>query len=113
MGIEDPSDVTELCYFDPPSPYEGDFNLGCPFIYVPEIGFVKGVDEYKMIFGDEAGEAFQSLVMYCECFQGFELGCAAKIPHGPPASTNPQTEVIVNGYSEFIPFSSPGDRADY
>jgi len=112
--IEDPSDVTDLCYFDPPS-NEGDFNLGCPFIYLPEIGFVKGVDEYKVIFGDEAGVAFQSLVMYCECFQGFELGCAAKIPHGPPATTRETltSQVIVNGYSEFIPFSTPADRADY
>mmetsp|Transcript_3658 Transcript_3658/g.6690 ORF Transcript_3658/g.6690 Transcript_3658/m.6690 type:complete len:450 (-) Transcript_3658:141-1490(-) len=118
--IESPSDVTDLCYFNPPNEEDEDFNFGCPFVYVPDMGFIKGVDGYVEIFGEEAGEAFQSLVMYCECYQGFELGCAAKIPHGPPTTTKEYEdaegepkEVLVNGYSEFIPFSTPADRADY
>lgn len=106
--VAEPSDVTDLCYFMPPDERNQDFNFGCPFLFVPELGFVQGEEEYVEIFGEDAGVAFQSFVMYCQCYQGFELGCAAKIPHGPPAPSE-----SVNGYSEYIPFSTPDDRAEY
>ena len=82
--IERPSDVTDLCLFVPPDADDEDFNFGCPFLYVPDLGFLRGSEEHVEVLGEEAGEAFQSLTMYCQCHQGFELGCAAKIPHGPP-----------------------------
>mmetsp|Transcript_36085 Transcript_36085/g.77799 ORF Transcript_36085/g.77799 Transcript_36085/m.77799 type:complete len:419 (+) Transcript_36085:96-1352(+) len=106
--VTEPSDVTDLCYFMPPDEQNQDFNFGCPFLFIPGLGFVQGEEEYVEIFGEEAGVAFQSFVMYCQCYQGLELGCAAKIPHGPPAPSE-----SVNGYSEFIPFSTPDDRAEY
>jgi len=113
--ISDPSDVTELCAFSPPEEGSDDFNFGCPFIYLPEEGFLQGDDQYINLFGEEPGIAFNSLVLYCQCHHGFDMGCAAKIPHGPPTSTVEYEEksVTVNGYSEFIPFSDPGTRADY
>ncbi|KAL7530792.1 hypothetical protein ACHAXR_003679, partial [Thalassiosira sp. AJA248-18] len=116
--ILEPSDVTELCEFNPPE--EGDDpNFGCPFLFVPDIGFLEG-EEFVEVLGEEPGKAFESLVFYCQCHQGYDLGCAAKIPHGPPASTASYTdsegntkEVMVPSYSEYIPFSTPADRAEY
>lgn len=119
--VTKPSDVTDLCEFMPPTKKEKDFNFGCPFLYVPEFGFLEGEEEYVAIFGEEAGMAFQSFVLYCQCHQGFELGCAAKVPHGPPTTTREYTSlstgememVTVNGYSDFIPFGKPADRIEY
>jgi len=93
-------------------------NFGCPFIYYPPMGFIKGEEQYVDIFGEKVGEAFQALAMYCECYQGYELGCAAKIPHGPPTTMQeyPErtpSEVIVPSYSEYIPVSTPGERTEY
>jgi len=113
--IETPSDVTKLCAFVPPTDDSDDYNFGCPFLFIPGMGFLQGEEEYIELLGEAAGTAFNSLVLYCQCHQGFDLGCAAKIPHGPPTSTTEyvEKEVLVNGYSEFIPFSTPADRADY
>lgn len=117
-NISTPQDVTDLCEFVPPN--DMDPNFGCPFVYLPWMGFLEGED-YEMIFpGEEPGVAFNSFVKYCQCHQGYELGCAAKVPHGPPtgremyedAAGEPK-EVIVNSYSEFIPFGTPADRAEY
>ncbi|KAL9184872.1 hypothetical protein ACHAXT_002649 [Thalassiosira profunda] len=122
--VESPADVTDLCFFEPPNEPE-DNNLGCPFFYIPNndmgipSGFLTTEEEYVDTLG-EAGPAFWQLLLYCQCYQGFELGCAAQIPHGPPtsmvqyASTDgTQKDVLANGYSEFIPASTPGERAEY
>ena len=123
--INKPSDVTDACSFIPPTETLGDFNLGCPFLYIPNdpdssspdgFGFVEGVQGYDQVFNDEAvAEAFNSFALYCSCYQGFDLGCASKIPHGPPEKKVEYAtgEVTVNGYSEFIPYSSPSTRAEY
>lgn len=113
--IDTPSDVTDLCAFVPPEDEEDDYNFGCPFLFIPPLGFIQGEEEYIDILGEEAGMAFNSLVLYCQCYQGFDLGCADKIPHGPP-TTEKEYEtktVLVNSYSEFIPFSTPAVRAEY
>mmetsp|Transcript_27146 Transcript_27146/g.65221 ORF Transcript_27146/g.65221 Transcript_27146/m.65221 type:complete len:697 (-) Transcript_27146:284-2374(-) len=113
--VRTPEDVTELCEFMPPEEDDDDYNFGCPLMYIPTLGFIRGQEEYMELLGDEAGEAFNSLVLYCACHQGFELGCAAKIPHGPPTSTisYETSDATVNGYSEFIPHSTPSARAEY
>lgn len=117
--IEEPSDVTELCDFFPPME-DDPTNFGCPFLYTPDIGFFQG-DDYVNELGEEPGTAFESLVLYCQCYSGHEQGCAAKIPHGPPTSVMTYTddagevtkEVLVPSYSEYIPHSTPGERAEY
>ena len=121
--IETPSDVTDLCAFFPPDEGEPP-NFGCPVLYAPDVGFVSG-DEYEEVLSPpEAASAFESLELYCNCYSGLELGCAAKIPHGPPTSSKVYEyvtsdgeqvtkEVIVPGFSEYIPASTPGERAEY
>lgn len=121
--IKTPADVTALCRFVPPESVF-DANFGCPFLYIPEyFGFLSSEEEYKEIFSeplnpnpDLDGEAFWNVVKYCQCHQGYDLGCAAKIPHGPPTtvvSYEDTGDKMVNGYSEFIPGSTPADRAEY
>ena len=103
----------------------GDFNLGCPFLYIPNnpnstspdgFGFVEGVQGYDQIFNNKTvATAFNNFALYCSCYQGYDLGCASTIPHGPPIKTVEYAsgEVTVNGYSEYIPYSSPYTRSEY
>lgn len=112
--IKTPSDVTDLCYFRPPKE-PAEYNLGCPFVYSPTFGFPEG-EEYVEYLGGN-GTTLESLAQYCECYQGIELGCAMKIPHGPPSSRvvypDVMKSVVVNGYSEYIPYSTPAVRVEY
>ena len=118
--IDKPSDVTALCSFAPPTS-SNEYNLGCPFIYLPAdvppgLGFVSGKSEYQMVFGPDQGDAFNAFALYCECYEGYDLGCAGRIPHGPPTSEHVygmNKVAHVNSYSEFIPYSTPSVRAEY
>jgi len=115
FGIEKPGDITETCYFEPPE--EGfEYGLGCTnIIFLPGVGFTTNATEADSSLTPEEQEAFDAIVQYCDCFNAYEQGCAAAIPHGPPSSTVDfgMGEVGVNSYSEFIPFSSPAARAEY
>mmetsp|Transcript_11663 Transcript_11663/g.21963 ORF Transcript_11663/g.21963 Transcript_11663/m.21963 type:complete len:390 (-) Transcript_11663:195-1364(-) len=114
--LEEPSDVTTLCEFFPAP--EEPFNFGCPIFFTPDDGFLTP-DFFLSIGNVLAAQAYNALTKYCECYQGYELGCAGKIPHGPPLSTVDYGETSVSGevfipsYSEYIPFSTPATRADY
>ena len=106
--VETKEDIIELCDFVPEEP----FNFGCPILLSEEIGFLTPEDfENKTV-----AEAYSTLTKFCECHAGYDLGCAGKIPHGPPRSTYSYSEdnqVYVPSYSEYIPFSSPTSRAEY
>ena len=111
--ITSPSDVTKTCSFYPTA----GFNFGCPFIYFPPFfGFLDSEEMYQSAVDDVAiGTAFWSLVLYCQCYQAFDLNCAAKVPHGPPSAVASYDigDKFVNSYSEFIPSSTPEKRLEY
>ena len=112
-AITSPSDVTKTCSFYPTA----GFNFGCPFIYFPPFfGFLDSEEMYQSAVDDAAiGTAFWSLVLYCQCYQAFDLNCASKVPHGPPSAvaTYDIGDRFVNSYSEFIPSSTPEKRLQY
>ncbi|KAL7470534.1 hypothetical protein ACHAXS_010785 [Conticribra weissflogii] len=114
--LTEPSDVTALCDFFP-VPVE-PFNFGCPIYFTPDDGFLTP-DFFNSIGNEIAAEAYTALTKYCECYQGYELGCAEKIPHGSSPSTfsygigQNSREVFIPSYSEYIPFSTPASRAEY
>ena len=132
--INKPSDVTKHCSFMPPL-NEEHINYGCPFIYDPNnpmadeptgYGFVEGEKEYQMYWKKILGEdsepvqrfatAYNSMAQYCQCYQGYDMGCASRIPHGPPTQetlymNGPAT---VNGYSEYLkPDGTTSERAEF
>lgn len=110
--VTSPSEITAACAFDPTNA----FNYGCPFVYTTYWGFIDSEELYQAGFDNDAvGSAYWSFVLYCQCHQAFDLGCAAKIPHGPPSAFI-DYEIgtkVVNSYSEFIPASTPEKRLDY
>lgn len=107
FNVTQPTDVMKLCKFEPP-PVPGP-NFGCSFVYDPTFGFIK--DFTGLINPEELADAFTQINLYCECYQGYELGCASTVPHGPPTTIIDGTET--SSYSEFIPFSTPAKRAEY
>ncbi len=111
--VTSPSEITAACAFDPTR----GFNFGCPFAYTTLLGFVDSEELYQEGFENDAvGSAYWSFVLYCQCHQAFDLGCAAKIPHGPPTAFVDYGDFgnkVVNSYSEFIPASTPEKRLDY
>jgi hypothetical protein len=111
--VTSPSEITAACAFDPTEA----FNLGCPFVYTTVRGFLDSEELYQAEFNDNdaVGSAFWSFVLYCQCHQAFDLGCAAKIPHGPPTAYIDYKigSKVMNSYSEFIPTSTPEKRLDY
>ncbi|KAL7461360.1 hypothetical protein ACHAXS_001777 [Conticribra weissflogii] len=115
-NLTEPAEVTTLCEFFP-APDE-PFNFGCPIFFTPDDGFLTP-DFFLSIGNLLAAQAYNALSKYCECYQGYELGCAGKVPHGPPLSTfnygatSASGEVFIPSYSEYIPFSTPATRADY
>lgn len=112
--ISSPADVTAKCAFNSTE----KLNLGCPFTYFPQkFGFAESEAQYQVIYNDPpaSGTAFWNFALYCQCYQAYDLNCAAKIPHGPPVSTVSYPDITkpVNSYSEFIPYSSPEKRLEY
>ena len=115
-----PSDITGFCPFKKPDPEKSfEFGLGCTnIIFLPGIGFTTNSTEAADAVGRPTSpaeeEAFDAIVQYCDCYNAYEQGCAAAIPHGPPTQVDYGSgQVLVNSYSEFIPFSSPAARAEY
>lgn len=71
-------------------------NLACPFIYRPDDGFLDNETAVVKFFENITnpvfkdvnltllGEAFWDFQMYCDCANGIDKQCAAKIPEIPP-----------------------------
>ena len=112
------------CDFDTTNTKYSPFapNLSCPFIFTPKTGFLDTESEVIEYFnnitgtiGQSIGQAFWLFQLYCQCQQGYDLGCSSKIPHGPPSKEMGYVygSVHVSSYSEFIPASTPAERAEY
>jgi hypothetical protein len=80
--------MREMCEFDS---YTVTPNLGCPFLYFPDTGFLdsraKVVNFFDTIgngIGNTVGTAYWEFQMYCECAKGIDDKCVTKIPDIPP-----------------------------
>lgn len=92
-------------------------NWGCPVVVDDEIGyFLDKEEDYISFFGPVFGYLNWKLVNYCECHQGYDLGCASKIPYpeyGPivgGASTTSEGEQEVAGPVFYDSVVYPGDN---
>jgi len=134
-GIYKPSDVTKHCSFMAPMNVE-HINYGCPFIYDPNnpmadkptgYGFVEGEKEYQMYWKkkhpssdpkmvEKFASAYNNFAQYCQCYKGYDMGCATRIPHGPPTQETLYMNGLatVNGYSEYLkPDGTTSERAEF
>lgn len=78
--------MREMCEFDS---HTVTPNLGCPFIYFPDAGFLDSRAKVVNFFdtignGNTVGTAFWKFQMYCECAKGNDDKCVTKIPDIPP-----------------------------
>lgn len=75
-------DLIEICT----QPIDSaDPNLSCPFLYVlgEDNGFSKGNLDFYMDHPTPQiplPDVFHATELFCECYHGYELGCAMKIP---------------------------------
>jgi len=134
--INKPSDVTKHCSFMAPM-NEEHINYGCPFIYDPNnpmadkptgYGFVEGEKEYQMYWKkkhpssdpkmvEKFAKAYNNFAQYCQCYQGYDMGCATRIPHGPPTQETMYMNdrvATANGYSEYLKADgTTSERAEF
>ncbi|KAL3784485.1 hypothetical protein HJC23_013628 [Cyclotella cryptica] len=115
-------EMAKRCEFDTTDTSSNPFapNLSCPFIYTNKTGFLDNqtavIAFFRTLTSDAVvGNTFWLFQMYCQCKQGYDLGCASKIPHGPSSTDIGYNygNVHVSSYSEFIPASTPAERAEY
>ena len=91
-------DITAACSFanEIDSPFTAEYfpNLSCPVKAYPfselaifvDGGFLMNDVLYEEFYGTPLGRALWLHHKYCECHQGYELGCAAKIPYPEESS---------------------------